>query len=285
MPATGRMKPRSIEPLPPPELALRVTRWQAGSLTEADDWVAEELPVELRFGAAPYVVMMATPSDIEDLAVGFALGEGLVSDVREILEIDARRTEHGLRVDVSVPGERLAAILRRRRNLTGWTGCGICGTERLEDVLRQLPVLPLPRDALSPTHVQAALGELAARQCLGARSGALHAAGWVGADGELALLREDVGRHNALDKLVGALARAGTRAGSGFFVVTSRASFEMVQKTVAAGVVALVAMSAPTALAVRLAREAGLTLIAFAREGRHVVYAPAGHPVHLPETG
>ena len=241
--------------------------WQEGA-----DAVAEEAAVAVSYNGISHVVMMMTPADLEDFAVGFSLSEGIVAAASEIRDVELIPRERGLELAVTLPPEREHALKSMRRNLTGRTGCGLCGAESLEQAIR-----PVDRVAAGP-HVDAAAVEralalLSASQPLSERTGGAHGAAWFGLDGRLLIAREDVGRHNALDKLIGALARGAIPAAGGFVLVSSRASFEMVTKAARAGVGMLVAVSAPTSLAVRLAGEAGLTLVAFARPGRLSVYS------------
>jgi FdhD protein len=260
-----------------PIVQLPVRRWRDGRWDEAIDSVAEETPVSLSFNSIPHVVMLATPRDLADLGVGFTLSEALVARQGEIRDVQVAATEQGHEVRLSVTQERLAAILDQRRNLTGRTGCGVCGAETIEDAIRR----PLPvasGGAVKREALVAALEALRGLQPLGSETGSLHAAAWVGWDGNIRLVREDVGRHNALDKVIGAQVRAGQAFDSGFALVTSRASYEMVQKAATMGIRMLVAVSAPTALAVRLAADTGLTLVGFAREHQQVAYA---HPERL----
>lgn len=255
---------------------LPVRRWREGRWEEAADSVAAEAPVALTYNSIPHVVMLATPRDLADLGLGFTVSEALAhaGEVREVNAVDAGGV---LEVRVSVEGARLGALLERRRNLTGRTGCGVCGAETVEDAIRRPPPVAAGGQARR-TGLVAALRELRDRQPLGSIAGSLHAAAWVSWDGELQLVREDVGRHNALDKLIGARLRAGLDFASGYALVTSRASYEMVQKTATLGIRMLVAVSAPTALGVELARDCGVTLVGFARESQQVVYS---HPDRL----
>ena len=180
-------------------------------------------------------------------------------------------------VHISVAWERFTALLQRRRNLAGRTGCGLCGAETASDAIREVASVPAGV-SVSTTQLHRAIEDLKARQPINARTGSVHAAAWVLPDEGIQVVREDVGRHNALDKTIGALARAGADFSAGYMLITSRASYEMVQKCATLGIPMLVALSAPTAFAVRLAQRAGLTLVAFARADRHVVYA---HPQRL----
>ena len=261
----------------PGAVSRTVLRDRNGRAESARDLIAAEVPVAFVYNDVSFAVMMATPHDLEDFALGFSLGEGLVGSAGE-LRIDAIDTSlEGITLRLRIPAERACVLEQRQRNLQGRSGCGLCGTASIEAVLRPPP--PVHADL----HVQAdaierALRELQARQPLNVLTGATHAAGWAGRDGAIALVREDVGRHNALDKLVGALVAADIETDAGFVVVTSRASYEMVMKTAQAGIALLVAISAPTALAIALAESARLTLVGFARDDGHVVYS---HPHRL----
>jgi FdhD protein len=269
---------------PPPAVAalpvsceVQVERWTQGTLSAATDQVAEEVPVALVYHDVPHVVMLATPADLEDYGVGFTLSEGLVERKEEIRGVEVVRGEGVADVHISVAWERFAQLLQRRRNLAGRTGCGLCGAETAEDAIRK--VAPVPEGVTLPVLLMhAAIRELSSRQPINERTGSVHGAAWVSPEHGIQLVREDVGRHNALDKTIGALARADVDFASGYMMITSRASYEMVQKCATVGVPILVAFSAPTAFAVRMAQETGLTLVAFARPGRHVVYT---HPQRL----
>jgi FdhD protein len=251
---------------------VAVERWSNGALTSASDLVAEEVPVALVYHEVPHVVMLATPADLEDYGVGFTLSEGLVARMDEIRGVEVTRGAGVADVHLSVAWERFTQLLQRRRNLAGRTGCGLCGAESAADAIRS--PAPVPAGVtLSAAQLHAAIDELATRQPINERTGSVHAAAWVLPQAGIQLVREDVGRHNALDKTIGALARAGADFGSGYMLITSRASYEMVQKCATLGISLLVALSAPTAFAVRLAEQTGLTLVAFARRDRHVVYA------------
>ena len=256
---------------------VAVQRWTRGTLARATDLVAEEMPVALVYHEVPHVVMLATPADLEDYAVGFTLSEGLVAGAGEIRGVEVIQGEASADVKISVAWERFTQLLQRRRNLTGRTGCGLCGAERAEDAIRECQ--PVPAGVtITAAELHETLAQLAARQPINARTGSVHAAAWVVPGKGIQVVREDVGRHNALDKTIGALARAKADFGAGYMLITSRASYEMVQKCATVGIALLVALSAPTAFAVRLAQRAGLTLVAFARADQHVVYA---HPQRL----
>ncbi len=253
---------------------LAVERWQQGTLTHTQDLVAEEVPVALVYHDVPHVVMLATPADLEDYGVGFTLSEGLVAHPDEIRGVEVTCGEGAADVRITVAWERFTQLLQRRRNLAGRTGCGLCGAETAADAIREVAPVP-PGGSVTSAQLHAAIVALATRQPLNARTGSVHGAAWVHPEAGIQLVREDVGRHNALDKAIGALVRQRADFGAGFMLITSRASYEMVQKCATVGISLLVALSAPTAFAVRMAQATGLTLVAFARADRHVVYA---HP-------
>jgi len=251
---------------------VTVDRWVRGNATHTTDRVAEEVPVALLYNGEPHVVMLATPQDLEDLARGFSLSEELVDSPEEIRGIEVRTASDSAEVRIAIAWERFPELLRRRRNLTGRTGCGLCGTETLEQAVRtQQSVGEGPQVSIGQLHE--AIAGLPARQLLNASTGAVHAAAWVVPGRGIEQVREDVGRHNALDKTLGALVQANADLEAGFMLVTSRASYEMVQKTAAMGVTFLEALSAPTSFAISHAQRCGLTLVAFARREQHVVYA------------
>jgi FdhD protein len=251
---------------------VAVERWSNGVLATTTDLVAEEVPVALVYHDVPHVVMLATPADLEDYGVGFTLSEGLVARMDEIRGVEVTRGAGAADVRISVAWERFTQLLQRRRNLAGRTGCGLCGAETAEDAIRECAPVP-DGVTISAAQLHAAIEELATRQPINARTGSVHAAAWVTPQQGIRVVREDVGRHNALDKTIGALARSNADFSAGYMLITSRASYEMVQKCATLGISLLVALSAPTAFAVRLAQETGLTLVAFARRDRHVVYA------------
>jgi len=233
--------------------------------------------VALVYHDVPHVVMLATPADLEDYAVGFTLSEGLVARPEEIRGVEVVQGEHSADVRITVAWERFTQLLQRRRNLAGRTGCGLCGAETADDAIRECAAVPAGV-AITAAQLHEAIAQLATRQPINARTGSVHAAAWVVPGSGIQVVREDVGRHNALDKTIGALSRAQADFAGGFMLITSRASYEMVQKCATVGIALLVALSAPTAFAVRLAQRTGLTLVAFARADQHVVYA---HPHRL----
>ena len=253
------------------------TRWSALGCEEGADELVEEMPLALVYNGISHAVMLATPADLEDFAVGFSLTEGVVDEVRQIYDVEPEIGCRGIELRLHIAASCMAALKERRRTLAGRTGCGLCGVESLAEATR--PVRRVPAGGcLSTDALERACRQLAASQPLHVRTGASHAAAFADWTGALRLVREDVGRHNALDKLVGALARSRTDAAGGFALVTSRASVEMVNKTAAAGIGVLAALSAPTALAMRTAERARLTLVGFAGRGQRWVYA---HPERI----
>lgn len=258
-------------PPPAPVRGVPAVRIEAGRAHACDDEVAGEEAVALVYNGVTHAVMLATPADLEDFALGFSLGEGIVDDARDLDLVEIRPLEDGISVQMAIPGRCFERLQQRRRALPGLSGCGLCGAEALADVVRLPAAVAAP--AVSPAAISAAMAALQAAQPLNARCHGLHAVALADAGGTLRLVREDVGRHNALDKLAGAIVRAGLEARGGFVVATSRASYEMVRKTAMAGIGLLATISAPTSLAVTLAQRAGLTLVAFARGDAMTVYA------------
>jgi formate dehydrogenase accessory protein FdhD len=255
-------------------LRLSATRLQAAGNEVLDEIVAEEVAVALVYNGISHAVMMATPCDLEDFARGFSLSERIVEKPSEIFDIEVEAVGPGIEVRLEISGQRLAGLQQRRRSLAGRTGCGLCGVESLDAALR--PVHPVTRGGkVSAAAIRRAMADLPAQQRINKLNGATHAAGWATADGTLVTVREDVGRHNALDKVLGALAASGEGRAGGFVVVTSRCSYEMVQKAAAGDALAIAAVSAPTSLAIDTAEQAGLALIAFVRGDRMTAYAHA----------
>ncbi|WP_313203537.1 formate dehydrogenase accessory sulfurtransferase FdhD [Stenotrophomonas sp.] len=273
--------PASTPPSPPPAgTALRtLQRWRETGQDKRVDLIAEEVPVAMRYNGAAFAVMMATPCDLEDFALGFSLSEGLVTRPEQLLAIEVQVQLEGIELKLTVAADAPGAALDPSdgRLLPGRGGCGLCGSRQLEDVLRPLPPVG-DRRPYSPIALQRALAGLAQHQPMNAVSGSTHAAAWADAGGRIGWVREDVGRHNALDKLIGALHHNGHSSEGGLLVISSRASYEMVSKAARAGASVLAAVSAPTALAIDLARNAGLCLVGFARDGGFNVYA---HPERL----
>jgi FdhD protein len=259
---------------PNPFQARSAESWREadGSVEAISRDVAAETAVGLAYDSVPYVVVMATPADIEDLAVGFTVTER-VARFADIERVSVSAQSEGLLADVLLtPSAGGELAMARRRTLEARSSCGLCGVETLREAVR--PVAPVGEGpAVTREAIQSALAALEGGQALGGRTRATHAAAWADASGRVRLIREDVGRHNALDKLVGAALREGFDPAEALIIVTSRCSYEMVEKTAAAGVSILVAVSAPTALAIAQAETAGLTLVALARADGHTVFA------------
>jgi FdhD protein len=226
--------------------------------------VPEEVPVAIMHNSVSTAVMMATPADLEDFAVGFSLSEGFVTDPEAIRNVVALSVENGFCVDIAVDAPALKP--RTARALEGRTGCGLCGVEDIADVIK--PTAPITRGfALDPAAVEKAFTDLPVLQPMNRVNHSVHAAAWVTPEGEIRLVREDIGRHNALDKLLGAVLRQGLDRKAGFIAMTSRCSFELVQKCAVVGIAHLVTISAPTGLALHLAQRAGMTLASRSPDG------------------
>lgn len=249
----------------PPALPARVTPlpYDAPAGAPGTRAVAVEVAVNLIYGGLPHVVLMATPADLEDLALGFSLTEGVIRTREGFKGLRIEPVERGLALHIEVAGEALSRLLARRRAMAGRTGCGLCGVEDLDQLNLARPVNT--RADVAPQAIARALDALETLQPLNAQTRAVHAAGWFALDGSPHLVREDVGRHNALDKMIGAATRAGLPAAEGFALITSRCSYEMVEKAALFGASALVAISAPTSLAIERARALGLRLVGVAR--------------------
>ena len=250
-----------------------VTRHLSNEIETNIDTLAEEVPIALVYNGISHAVMLATPQDLEDFALGFSLSEGILDSPADLYGIEISEQANGLALQMEVATSCFQRLKEKRRNMTGRTGCGLCGSESLDQALR-LPLSKVKQHTvISHKAISAAIANIAEHQRLQALTGATHASAWMNVQGEVSLLREDVGRHNALDKLIGAMAKK--ECGPGFILTTSRASYEMVQKTVSAGRNILVAISAPTGLAIRMAQQSDLTLIGFAREQSFVIYSHA----------
>ena len=253
---------------------VRRSSWRVGAEVRSDRAIPEETAVAFTFNTASYAVMMATPQDLEDFAVGFALTEGVISSIEAIEGIDIVEEEIGIELRIWLKAPQAVEFLGRRRKMAGPTGCGLCGVESLVEAMRPPPAVG---EALvfTPSQIMSAVDSLFPLQVLNHETRAVHAAGFWDPERGLVAVREDVGRHNALDKLAGALARNNSTARQGLVVLTSRVSIEMVQKSAAIGAPIIAAVSAPTALAVRMADYCGMTLVAIARKDGFEVFT---HP-------
>ena len=254
-----------------------VDRWKGKLYERKQDYIAEEVPISLIYNGIPHVVMLATPTNLEEFALGFSITEGIIKSPQELLSVRIYNRSNGIEVQLKIPDHRFQCMTDKGRNLTGRTGCGLCGASTLKQAIRQ----PKPVNGeltLCAEDLRAALTDISNHQKLNQITGAVHAAAWAVPGQGIISIREDVGRHNALDKLIGFLLRNDKDLSAGFIIVTSRASYEMVQKTAWVGITLLAAISAPTGLAIRLANETGLTLIGFARDDQHVIYT---HPQRL----
>ena len=251
--------------------------WRDGSRNEGTRQIPEETALALTYNGGTYAVMMGTPQNLHDFATGFSLTEGIVQSADDIGSIDIVELDNGIELRMWLAASRVESINARRRKIAGPTGCGICGIESIAEAVRPAVVVARGR-TFSPCEIMAALSAIAPLQAIHIRTRAVHAAAlWAPSRGIVAL-REDVGRHNALDKLAGALARETVAASEGIVLLTSRISVEMVQKAAAMGAPLLVAVSAPTALAVRMADAAGITLAAIARADGFEVFT---HPERI----
>lgn len=248
--------------------------WRETGLADGERAIPEETAVALTYNGGSYAVMMATPQDLEDFAVGFSLTEGVISSVDAIESVEIVEEEIGIELRIWLKSPDAAEFLTRRRKMAGPTGCGLCGIESLTEAMRPPPQV---REGLSvtPAEIMSAIESLFPLQELNRETRAVHGAGFFDPARGLVAVREDVGRHNALDKLAGALAREGTDAAKGVVVLTSRVSVEMVQKSAVIGAPIIVAVSAPTALALRMAESCGMTLVAVARKDGFEVFT---HP-------
>ncbi len=250
-------------------VGVSAQRIEGASAQQVSETLAAEVPVAMQYNARPHAVMMATPSNLADFAYGFALTERIVASVAELTLADTLWTEHGVALEMLIPQQRFLLLQNRERNLTGRTGCGLCGTATLAAAIRAVRKVDPTGPRADVAALRAGMLRLAAQQPLNDASGAVHAAALLTTDGGFTV-REDVGRHNAIDKAVGAVMRAGQVPHT--LLVTSRASYEVVHKAAEVGCRLVAAISAPTALALRLAQEAGVTLVGWTRPPRLTVY-------------
>jgi FdhD protein len=246
------------------------------------DLIAQEVPVALEYNGISHATLLASPIDLEDFAFGFSYTEGIIRSSRDIYGVDIVEEPRGFIVQIDMASACLNQLKLRRRSLAGRSGCGLCGIESLDEVRRVLPALPTRPGKLSAQAISRAVEQLRALQPLHLATGATHAAGWADCSGNIQHVREDVGRHNALDKLIGHLIRHSLDPAQGIAVISSRASFEMVQKAAAAGIPAVVAVSAPTTYAAQMADELNILLAGFARGSLFTVYS---HPEYLSTPG
>ncbi|NRA52672.1 MAG: formate dehydrogenase accessory sulfurtransferase FdhD [Gammaproteobacteria bacterium] len=277
-------------------LSHQVWQWSGGEITQQPNDIAQETAVALVYNGISHVVMMATPADLAELALGFSLSEGIINSAQEISHIDICSQPLGIEVNISISSRAMWHLKQQRRNLTGRTGCGLCGAESLQQAMQaRTSKAVIAQDYLAPDNrsldnaepdnsakikvsdqaIQRAVAQLQQYQPLQQLTGAVHGAAWCDLQGNIMVAKEDVGRHNALDKLVGCLLTSAapiTDLAMGFALISSRASYEMVIKAKSAGISMLVAVSAPTSLAISLAEQHGLTLVGFARDGRHTFY-------------
>lgn len=263
--------------VPPPAHCVIRTAYRGGAATQGPRFIPEEIPVALTYNRTAYAVMLATPSDLEDFALGFSLTEGVVESPADIEELEVVASDLGIELRMWLVPERTDRITQRQRRLAGPSGCGLCGLESLADAVRQLPRISSDL-RFDPNAIDTAMSALPSAQKLNQQTHAVHAAAFWHPQRGLLCAREDVGRHNALDKLAGALARQGVAVAEGLLLLSSRISVEMVQKAAMLGAPVVVAVSAPTSLAVRLADAAGITLIGIARADGFEVFT---HPERI----
>jgi len=260
--------------LPAGAVTRNVVRHRGAHVAQVRDAIAEEIPVAFVYNERPHAVMMATPADLEDFALGFSLSEAIIGAAEECIKVEIAHALAGIELRIAIPPARALRLEDRVRELTGRTGCGLCGAQTLDAAVRHPPAVAEPAP-IDESALRRALSDLHGRQTINVATGATHAAAWATLAGTIALVREDVGRHNALDKLIGAMQREQIDPRTGFLLVTSRASFEMVMKAATVGIGIVAAISAPTALAIALAQETNVTLIGFARPDGYSVYAHA----------
>jgi len=260
--------------IPPSVVSVERLIWRGDVTSSGARAIPEETPIALTYGRTTHAVMMATPADLEDFALGFSLSEGIIERPEEIEALDVVVVADGIELRMDLCPKRQSGLARRQRRITGPGGCGLCGMDSLAEALRPVPVV-VSDMAFTPAEIQAAQASMPDAQRLNAQTRAVHAAAFWTPRRGLVALREDVGRHNALDKLVGAMASSGHRAAEGIVLLSSRVSVEMVQKAAMLGAPLIVAVSAPTALAVRTGDAAGMTLVGIARSDAFEVFT---HP-------
>lgn len=255
--------------------AVVAKRYAHGAWSEQPDQIAEEVPLALIYNGIAHAVMLGTPADLADFALGFSLTEGLIHHAKDLRDMEVVKSELGLELYIDIAAEAFHGFKASRRQMAGRTGCGLCGQETLEQAIR--PILKVANTLrIQPQALERALSQLPEWQTLHQTTGGVHAAAWADVEGNIQFLREDVGRHNALDKLLGALFKQSIDTRQGFLLLTSRASHELVYKAAFAGIELIAAVSAPTTLALRHAEEAGLTLVGWVRKGGFSVYSGGG---------
>lgn len=254
-----------------------VTRLRDGQCQHGEDQVAQEVAVALVFNGIAFAVMMASPTELEDFAYGFAFSEGVIEHAAQIYDVEATESAQGITLNITIAAVCFAGLKDRKRQLAGRTGCGLCGVESLAQAIRQ-PAPVLSKLILHATAISSAIAAMREQQILLQATGSSHAAAWCSADGIVQVIREDVGRHNALDKVIGACLRTGIDPSQGFICITSRASYEMVQKTASAGIPVLAAVSGVTSLAIDIAQQAGVSLLGFTRGKDLNIYS---HPQRI----
>jgi FdhD protein len=274
---TAQYGPEREQGVMEPALVVHRQIWRVGSSIAGNRSIPEETAVALTYNGGTYAVMMTTPQDLEDFAVGFSLSEGVISSSADIQSLDVVRLDDGVELRMWLNQLDAARLRERRRHVAGPTGCGLCGIESIAEAMRT-PAIVRRGQPFSPENIMVAMQNLPSCQKLNIETRAVHAAAFWNVASGIVALREDVGRHNALDKLSGALARASIVAGEGIILLTSRVSVEMVQKSAAIGAPVMVSVSAPTALAVRMADAAGITLVAIARADGFEVFT---HPSRI----
>lgn len=250
---------------------IHTWRYRHGEWQAADDAVVGEVPVALVYNGISHAVMLATPSDLEDFALGFSLSEGLISRKGELRDIEIVHNDLGIELHLEIAPQAFQGFKISRRQLAGRTGCGLCGQESLEQAIHPIPAVTHTL-RLNPQAIASAIEQLPRLQTLHQLTGGVHAAAWANSQGQILLVREDVGRHNALDKLLGAMFKRNITPQQGFLLLTSRASHELVYKAAFAGIELMAAVSAPTSLALKHAQQAGLTLIGWVRKNGFTVY-------------
>ena len=255
-----------------PSRTITEWRFRQGRMETGHRIVPEEVPVAFSYGGSTHAVMMATPADLIDFAYGFSLAEEIITSAQDILEVDLVEAGRGIDVQITLKDATADALVARRRRMAGPVGCGLCGIESIDQAIRTVAKVRDPSARLMPRQISEAIRLLGEGQSLNRETRAVHGAGFYRPESGIVAVREDVGRHNALDKLAGAILRSGRPAVDGVVVVTSRLSVEMVQKTALLGCPVLVAISAPTALAIETAEEAGISLIGIARGDEFEVF-------------